>query len=96
MATPSFQCLPRWLPPLPCSDMKEPPHVTGGARPREPGVYCPSSQGCPGEIFFLAKSNEDGKRVSPGGLVATLCQTLATPWTVACKAPLFCGEQDLP
>lgn len=67
MATPSFQCLPRWLPPLPCSDIKEPPHVTGGARPREPGVYCPSSQGCPGEIFFLAKPNEDGKRVSPGG-----------------------------
>lgn len=23
-----------------------------GSRPGEPGVYCPSSQGCPGEIFY--------------------------------------------
>ena len=26
-----------------------------------------------------------------GGLVANLCPTLATPWTVACQAPLFMG-----
>ena len=26
-----------------------------------------------------------------GGLVAKLCLTLATPWTVACQAPLFMG-----
>ena len=26
-----------------------------------------------------------------GGLVAKLCLTLATPWTVACKAPLSMG-----
>ena len=26
-----------------------------------------------------------------GGLVAKLCLTLATPWTVACKAPLSRG-----
>ena len=26
-----------------------------------------------------------------GGLVAKLCPTLATPWTVACQAPLFMG-----
>ena len=24
-----------------------------------------------------------------GGLVAKLCQTLVTPWTVACQAPLY-------
>ena len=28
---------------------------------------------------------------SGGGLVAKLCLTLVTPWTVACKAPLFMG-----
>ena len=26
-----------------------------------------------------------------GGLVAKLCLTLATPWTVACQAPLSVG-----
>ena len=26
-----------------------------------------------------------------GGLVAKLCLTLATPWTVACQAPLSIG-----
>ena len=26
-----------------------------------------------------------------GGLVAKLCPTLATPWTVACQAPLSVG-----
>ena len=26
-----------------------------------------------------------------GGLVAELCLTLATPWTVACQAPLSVG-----
>ena len=26
-----------------------------------------------------------------GGLVAKLCLTLATPWTVACQAPLSMG-----
>ena len=26
-----------------------------------------------------------------GGLVAQLCPTLATPWTVACQAPLAMG-----
>ena len=26
-----------------------------------------------------------------GGLVAKLCPTLATPWTVACQAPLSMG-----
>ena len=26
-----------------------------------------------------------------GGLVAKLCPTLVTPWTVACQAPLFVG-----
>ena len=26
-----------------------------------------------------------------GGLVAKLCLPLATPWTVACQAPLFMG-----
>ena len=26
-----------------------------------------------------------------GGLVAKSCPTLATPWTVACQAPLFMG-----
>ena len=26
-----------------------------------------------------------------GGLVAKLCPTLATPWTVTCQAPLFMG-----
>ena len=26
-----------------------------------------------------------------GGLVAKLCLTLATPWTVACQAPLSLG-----
>ena len=26
-----------------------------------------------------------------GGLVAKLCPTLATPWTVACQAPLNMG-----
>ena len=64
---PPASSVPRWLPPLPCSDVKEPPRVTGGAGHREPGVYCPSPQGCPGEIFFLAKSSEDGERGSPGG-----------------------------
>ena len=29
--------------------------------------------------------------VRGGGLVAKLCPTLATPWTVACQAPLFMG-----
>ena len=27
-----------------------------------------------------------------GGLVTKLCLTLATPWTVACQAPLFIGS----
>lgn len=35
MATPSFQCLSRWLPPPPylchAQDIGEPPRVTGGA-----------------------------------------------------------------
>ena len=26
-----------------------------------------------------------------GGLVAKLCPTLATPWTIACQAPLSMG-----
>ena len=29
--------------------------------------------------------------VHSGGLVAKLCPTLATPWTVACQAPLHMG-----
>ena len=29
--------------------------------------------------------------MSGGGLVAKLCLTFATPWTVACQAPLFMG-----
>ena len=29
--------------------------------------------------------------MSVGGLVAKWCPTLATPWTVACQAPLFMG-----
>ena len=29
--------------------------------------------------------------VRGGGLVAKLCPTLATPWTVACQAPLSMG-----
>ena len=29
--------------------------------------------------------------VNGGGLVAKLCSTLATPWTVACKSPLSMG-----
>ena len=29
--------------------------------------------------------------LSRGGLVAKLCPTLATPWTVACRAPLSMG-----
>lgn len=55
MATPSFQCLPRWLPPptymCHAQDMGEPPHVPESSKPGEPGVYC-SSQGCLGEIFY--------------------------------------------
>lgn len=49
MATPSFQCLPRWLP-LRIYGMLRiwgSLHIFGS-----PGVYCPSSQGCPGEIFY--------------------------------------------
>ena len=26
-----------------------------------------------------------------GGLVAKSCPTLATPWTIACRAPLYMG-----
>ena len=29
--------------------------------------------------------------LSGSGLVSKLCQTLATPWTVACQAPLSMG-----
>ena len=29
--------------------------------------------------------------MSGGGLVAKLCLTFTTPWTVACQAPLFMG-----
>ena len=32
-----------------------------------------------------------GLKVSGDGLVAKLCPTLATPWTVACQAPLCMG-----
>ena len=32
-----------------------------------------------------------GLKVYGGGLVAKLCSTLATPWTVACQAPLSMG-----
>ena len=28
---------------------------------------------------------------SGGGLVTKLCPTLATPWTIACQAPLSMG-----
>ena len=31
-----------------------------------------------------------------GGLVAKSCPTLATPWTVACQAPLSMGFGGLP
>ena len=31
------------------------------------------------------------KRAGGGGLVAKLCLTLETPWTVACQAPLPMG-----
>lgn len=42
MATPSFQCLPRWLPPhssVLCSGYGVLPGVTGGSRPGGPDVY---------------------------------------------------------
>ena len=32
-----------------------------------------------------------GSRIFVGGLVAKSCLTLATPWTVACQAPLSMG-----
>ena len=32
-----------------------------------------------------------GLKVSGGGLVAKSCLTLATPWTLACQAPLCMG-----
>ena len=32
-----------------------------------------------------------GSRIFGGGLVAKSCPTLATPWTVACQAPLSMG-----
>ena len=32
-----------------------------------------------------------GSRIFVGGLVAKSCPTLATPWTVACQAPLSMG-----
>ena len=32
-----------------------------------------------------------GSRMFVGGLVAKSCPTLATPWTVACQAPLSMG-----
>ena len=36
----------------------------------------------------LAHNQEFLERGGGGGLVAKLCPTLATPWTVACHAPL--------
>lgn len=56
MATPSFQCLPRWLPPPPywchAQDMREPPHVTGDSSHGGGQVFTAlPPKGCPGEIF---------------------------------------------
>ncbi|XP_063568247.1 rho guanine nucleotide exchange factor 25 isoform X10 [Pongo abelii] len=50
-----------------CSGYGEPPHVTGGSRPGEPGVYLTvlSPRGALVKFSILANSNEDGKRVSP-------------------------------
>ena len=52
------------------------------------GTYFEGSGGC-GKI-----SGTFCRRMWPacgGGLVAKSCLTLATPWTVACQAPLFMG-----
>lgn len=71
MSTPSFQCLPRWLPPPPylccAQDMGEPPHVAGvpGLGSQVFTVLLP--KGALVKFSILANSNEDGKRVSPGG-----------------------------
>ena len=35
--------------------------------------------------------NQGKERGGNGGLVAKLCQTLVTPWTPACQAPLPMG-----
>ena len=39
-------------------------------------------------IFFLTKEIPVCSLMHGGGLVAQSCLTLATPWTVACQAPL--------
>lgn len=67
MATPSFQCLPRWLPPPPYLDMGEPPHVTEGSRPEEPGVYCLSSLGYPGEVIYPGQLKRGCQESEPWG-----------------------------
>lgn len=65
MATLSFQCLPRWLPPPPisvmCSGYGEPPQVTGVVFPVLP------SQESLVKFFILTNSNEWGKRMSFSG-----------------------------
>ena len=41
-------------------------------------------------MYHLVWGVENG---GGGGLVAKSCPTLATPWTVACQAPLFSREE---
>ncbi|XP_011381184.1 rho guanine nucleotide exchange factor 25 isoform X4 [Pteropus alecto] len=89
MATPSFQCLPRWLPPPPylchTQDMGEPPHVTEGSRPEEPGVYCLSSLGCPGEVIYPGQLKRGCQEKSysiagsEGSISASAASGLAAP-----------------
>ena len=41
--------------------------------------------------FFTTSTTWEALSHHGGGLVAKLCPTLATPWTVACQAPLSMG-----
>ena len=42
------------------------------------------------QVFMLRGDSVDDES-DGGGLVAKSCWTLATPWTVACQAPLSIG-----
>ena len=42
--------------------------------------------------YHLFRDSKNYDKLTGGcGLVAKLCPSLATPWTVACQAPLFMG-----
>ena len=55
------------------------------------GPHLPLSSmlGLPGPRTWLFACPQGFSSCGGGGLVAKLCPTLATPWTVACQAPLF-------